>query len=354
MAKKKLIRGTIRIDGRLIQATFATKSDRAEWYIKMRQQKMRAKAGLETEFEATPIENVAADFIVSRMDNETWKHDKYRIEHYFLSEDRFLGRMIHSITRKEWKQAFDELVTVHNLKPKTVNNIRTTISCLYDYAIKDEPKRAQFNPIAEIRPLPVIEASIEFFKTKQEIQKYLTHAQALNPMFGMFAYVAVNTGMREGEIISLHNECVDLKNKTIHIKRKWSHSRRIIVPGTKNKRERVIGINKTLAGAFKRHLTWTPFRAPSDLVVCNRSGRPLESKHLQEMHAKVIRAAKLHYIVIHGLRHTFATQFLANGGNIWTLKNILGHRSIKTTERYSHAIPVKIQAQAGVFEVGAR
>ncbi|QJQ94832.1 MULTISPECIES: tyrosine-type recombinase/integrase [Halomonadaceae] len=41
----------------------------------------------------------------------------------------------------------------------------------------------------------------------------------------------------------------------------------------------------------------------------------------------------------HVLRHTFASHFAMNGGNLLTLKNILGHQSIQMTMRYAHLSP---------------
>lgn len=44
-------------------------------------------------------------------------------------------------------------------------------------------------------------------------------------------------------------------------------------------------------------------------------------------------------ITVHTLRHSFATAFLVNGGNIHDLKELLGHRHLETTEIYTHCIP---------------
>ncbi len=51
------------------------------------------------------------------------------------------------------------------------------------------------------------------------------------------------------------------------------------------------------------------------------------------------RAGIKHDGGIHGLRHAFATHQLACGLSLYTLKEILGHSSIKTTERYLHWVP---------------
>jgi len=45
----------------------------------------------------------------------------------------------------------------------------------------------------------------------------------------------------------------------------------------------------------------------------------------------------------HVLRHTFASHFMMNGGNILTLQRILGHASLTTTMRYAHLAPEHLQ-----------
>ncbi|YCH83779.1 tyrosine-type recombinase/integrase [Ectopseudomonas composti] len=47
--------------------------------------------------------------------------------------------------------------------------------------------------------------------------------------------------------------------------------------------------------------------------------------------------------VTHALRHTFASHFIQNGGNILTLQKILGHSSLDMTMRYAHLAPDHLQ-----------
>lgn len=58
----------------------------------------------------------------------------------------------------------------------------------------------------------------------------------------------------------------------------------------------------------------------------------------------------------HALRHTFASHFMQNGGNILTLQKILGHSSLAMTMRYAHLAPehlaeaVKLNPIAGITD----
>nr|WP_238610581.1 tyrosine-type recombinase/integrase [Candidatus Schmidhempelia bombi] len=48
----------------------------------------------------------------------------------------------------------------------------------------------------------------------------------------------------------------------------------------------------------------------------------------------------------HVLRHTFASHFMMNGGNILVLQKILGHTDIKVTMRYAHFAPDHLEEAA--------
>lgn len=51
----------------------------------------------------------------------------------------------------------------------------------------------------------------------------------------------------------------------------------------------------------------------------------------------------------HDLRHTFASNFLMGGGNIYDLQKILGHSTIQVTERYAHLTPDHLMGKTEVL-----
>ena len=55
----------------------------------------------------------------------------------------------------------------------------------------------------------------------------------------------------------------------------------------------------------------------------------------------------------HDLRHTFASHFMMNGGNIYDLQKILGHTSLEMTQRYAHLAPEHLVRASNVVSFGA-
>lgn len=348
---RKVVRKTIRIGGRPVTMRFSTKRQADNWYSQMRIKKEDARAGVEMTLSPMTTEVAAANLLSDKKGQDNFLHDKYRLDTYVIPP--FIGRHIHTIVRQEWKSFFRSLQTHHGLAPKTINNIRTLINLIYKEALKNDPPSARKNPIADIPAMKVPRKEIPHWQTLDEINRYLKFSAAQHTSFGIFAMIALNTGMRAGEIIALKWEDIDLKSDTIFVWQTWDTRKRIVKGTTKTKVERTIGINHALKEALLLHWHKTPFNKPSNHVVYRwNTGSITDSKTLWEIHDRVIRLAEIKYINIHGLRHTFATQYLAAGGNLYDLKNILGHKSITMTEKYAHLVSHKIRARAAVFQVG--
>jgi integrase len=354
-------RKTIRINGKSLSQRFTRKADAEEWYSKMLLSKERARSGLEVPFEPIAIEAFCADFIAGRTRNETNELDETRIRLYFLpafgptlDEQRQIlrpGRDLHSITRKEWKGLFASLITKHGLAEKTVNNIRALAHRIYEEARTDEPPRVTHNPIADIRPFKGADKEIEIFETKEEIHLYLEAAEHVDLSSWMAAMIALNTGLREGEISALDEQDVNLPSRSIRVYKTWSHAKRQVNRKTKTKHQRTLGINDALAAAIVHYRSKRPGRDQDAPFVTLPDGRRLPGDSILTRHKAALEKAKLPYRTFHATRHTFATHFLASGGSVWDLKNILGHKSVTTTERYAHRLMTLIQMRSGVFQV---
>jgi integrase/recombinase XerD len=108
----------------------------------------------------------------------------------------------------------------------------------------------------------------------------------------------------------------------------------------KGNKERLVSLNPVARAALETYLaTERPelARPDSENLFLSRSGRPLTRImvwNIVKKYAGRIGASKR--VSPHTLRHSFATHMLAGGAEIRSLQEILGHASIRTTQRYTH------------------
>lgn len=164
--------------------------------------------------------------------------------------------------------------------------------------------------------------------TDDEVLKAAADVPAV---MGKMVMWAVQTGMRENEILTLEHSQIDAVRKTITLTRTKTDSPRVI-PLTGPITEKALG---TLDGT-PRHIT-------SKLVFWHNDGEAYRNfasnfSSQRETHKIPFR--------FHDLRHKFAVEYLRHGGNIYDLQQIMGHSSIKTTEIYLNYLTPEEAARA--------
>jgi site-specific recombinase XerD len=107
----------------------------------------------------------------------------------------------------------------------------------------------------------------------------------------------------------------------------------ILVKHGKGGKQRVVMIRATAQKALWLYIT-VHRKGNSDRLFLARSGDSRESEGTQVMVRALGRRADVPNIHVHGLRHTFAISFLRAGGNIFTLKYLLGHSSLAMVQDY--------------------
>ena len=119
--------------------------------------------------------------------------------------------------------------------------------------------------------------------------------------------------MRRGEILSLEWDRVNLNKRFLQVE------------NTKSGNNRVIPINDVL---MEELLRLKKLNEKSTFVFPNKSVRTAFENACRRADIKELR--------FHDLRHTFATRLVEQGIDLITIKELLGHHSVKVTERYTH------------------
>lgn len=144
-----------------------------------------------------------------------------------------------------------------------------------------------------------------------------------NPTHLLIVRLALETGMRMGEILKLRKFDVDLDRHHILLPK----------ARTKGRKARLVPVTTDLCAALSAH--WKQEKKQSDFALPNpKTGRPFYD--VAPWFQNAVRKAGLDDVHFHDLRHTFVTGWLANGGRERVLQEVLGHRSERMTKRYTH------------------
>ncbi|MCX6125005.1 MAG: site-specific integrase [Proteobacteria bacterium] len=175
--------------------------------------------------------------------------------------------------------------------------------------------------------------------TKDEMRSILVIAKNHFPEEYGFILFAVNTGCRLGECIALRWSKVDLHRRQVTISAIYDRTTNQFVERTKGKRFRKIPLNPD-ALAMLRTLALRRGTESSDLVFPRIKNKPMTGDKIHQIQ----KAAGCHDALkqgatFHTFRHTFASTFMENGGDIYKLQKVLGHSSVTQTEQYAHFAP---------------
>lgn len=178
------------------------------------------------------------------------------------------------------------------------------------------------NPITKAT-LPKIPEKKPLWIDENQLEQVL--ALEMEQLFKDIYFVLFNTGMRAGELLSLHWRNVDLAEKLIYIRNSDDFT-------TKTKRERAIPINEKTFKVIQRQ----PTRFKGGLLF-KRNGKQLTVDYVSKRFKKVLRQTDIDQdIRLHSLRHSYASNLIRKGVPIYYVKELLGHTQLRTTEKYSH------------------
>jgi integrase len=243
----------------------------------------------------------------------------------------FKNRMIEDITRGE---ILDYLLSKikEGFSRSTVCLHRNVLSGIFNYAIDEEIIKA--NPVTGItKRLELSRSKTEVDPLRaDEIQLLLETSKRITPKYHPFFLTASRTGMRLGELLALRWTDVDFYSNCLWVRR--TYRRGMFTPPKNGKARKVdmsdqlVLVLKELSTNQKRAALKNGSNELSELLF-NRNGKMIEQNHIRRAFNRVLKKAKIRYVKLHTLRHTFASLLLSMGESPVYVKEQLGHHSIQ-------------------------
>ena len=149
---------------------------------------------------------------------------------------------------------------------------------------------------------------------------------------------ALNTGLRQDELLSLEWSRVNLLRRTILIRK------------TKNYKPNTLPLNSIAQNILVQKNEVKMRSLKGDIVFTSQAGTKIGKRNLIRTFAQALKKAEIDGFTFHCLRHTFATRLAQNGVDIYKIARLLNHKDLKNTQRYAHHCPDSLKDGVQVLE----
>jgi len=298
------------------------------WNPKGKYWEVPYEEGLITKLQSLFGENLIVDpylyLIPLQKELSIRKYSRRTIRSYIRINRDFLlfaGKRPEEITNEDVKEYLYYAVNQKKVAASTLNIIINALKFYYGEVLKKdfifEVKRPKKD-----RKLPVV-------LSKEEVKKILNATS--NIKHKAILMLMYSGGLRVGEIIRLRSEDIDLNRKLIHIR------------ASKGRKDRYTLLSDVALQTLREH--WKKEKHRKWLFPSWNKERHITARTVQKIFQNACKKAGIKKNVsVHSLRHSFATHLLESGIDLRYIQELLGHKSSKTTEIYTHVSTKNLSA----------
>ena len=273
----------------------------------------------------------------AKTNKKDWGHDETRMNLHVLP---FLGDKRLSEIRVADIESLKVRCQEKGLSPATVKHVLQCVRAVYNFCIRIGSYTGD-NPTRHVK-FPRLDNARKRFFSDDQVDSLLSALAEKNKDVHDMTLLSILTGLRFGEIAKLRWERVDLENGIIHVDGKNGETREAYLD------------NEELVEMFTRRkelFDTTPFvRKSAKSVHGLVFPGPVHGgimKDIPDIFMKTVDDLKFNdgyedarqKLTFHSCRHTFGSRLAQQGVPLLTIKELLGHKTIEMTMRYSHLMP---------------
>ena len=296
------------------------------------------------------------DIILPQIEETTAYGYRGMIENYLKPQ---LGEIrLQKLTARDIQQYYTWLMGEKELSPNTVIKHHNLLTNTLNAAERQE--YITKNPMRAVSPPKKRQREAKFY-TPEQLGTLLD--KAVGTRLELPVFICAYLGLRRGELCGLRWSDVDLEHQTITIENTRTQAgKKEIEKGTKTASStRTLYLPDTLCDMLKAakenqqacRATYKNAYDDNDYVVVMEDGRPFRPNYLSELFGKFLADNDLPKIVLHELRHTFASLSNQAGIPAYNIGKALGHSTPATTQKiYTHLLDqTHTQAVEGVAAI---
>jgi site-specific recombinase XerD len=246
------------------------------------------------------------------------------LKHFVL----WLDVPIEDVTYRKITEYIDELLG-KRLRPKTINCYLNTVCQFYHY-LSDEEGIPVVNPVRKPNIMKLPRGLPKHLKDEHIAVLFQNlKGRRDNAMFTLM----LRCGLRVEEVAHLSLGNIDLKRRTL------------LIQDGKGAKDRIVYISNDALRALLEYIRVRAASKARKVFLVEKgpyTGQPISIRGIQKRMEYYARRTSLK-ISCHHLRHTMATQMLNADADLSTIQDLLGHNSIRTTQRYCRVSNIKVQ-----------
>ena len=247
----------------------------------------------------------------------------------------FGGSTLLSVSRKKISN-YKVLRKDEGVRPATINRELAMVSRAFTLALEDwEWINGNDKPFSKM-PYEKEDNARDRWLTEEEEKRLLRNSPGWLREIIDFA---LNTGLRQDELLSLEWNRTNIFRKTILIKK------------TKNGKPKTVPLNRNAMEVIERKSEEKVRILNNDLVFVSSHGTKIDRHNLRRAFNNAIEKSEIENFRFHDLRHCFCTKLAQRGVDIYKIAKLAGHEDIRMTQRYSHHCPDSLRDGVETLEV---
>ena len=252
----------------------------------------------------------------------TRNYSPHTIENYGRDLRLFFAPLQKALRAVSWRDIEHFIQQQHQaqLAATTINRRLHALKHFFDYLVM-ERQTLVTNPV---KPSHLLRQGRPLPKKLSQDQVRPLFTQITNPLDHALYLLILRCGLRVSEVARLRRSDLDWEQQSLRIDQ------------GKGRKDRVVYVSADALAALRTCLAVRPAAVPGEVVFWNqkRPHRALSSKGMQKKMERYAKAAGIK-ASCHSLRHTFASNLLEEGAEVISIKELLGHASMESSERYA-------------------
>jgi len=295
-----------------ISKTFSSKRMASQFALKV-ESDCRIQSALGGESNTKKFIDISKEYRVSRYGSvaNTPVPYKSRIRYW---DELFNDKKVVDITKQDVSQGLS--ILPKRLKNASINKFRGVLSAILSYACKEY--NLPDNPVRYIKPLVENNARVRFLSDEERTRLFDACKAAQWSKLYLLVLMAITTGARKGELLNLTFSDIDFDRQTAYVQTSKNGQPRVL-PLTN---EVIIELNK--------------FKHQESKLIFNSELKPDRPMCFTKQWKKTLTQAEITDFRYHDLRHSCASYLAQSGASLLEIADVLGHRQISMTHRYSH------------------